>query len=126
MKKAYKFAVAALAVCLVIFHFAVPQKAVKGEYRLHRVEKNSQDITGQLSEETLMQIKELVENAESTRWKNPLGAVPAYKDTVILLGMDDRGPCNLVLAGSSGQYGVENHIIKDGEALWKAVLKILP
>ena len=126
MKKSHKIIFAVLAVCLVVFHFTVPQKAVKGEYRIHAVEKNSQFITERLTEADIDQIEILVKAASRTRWKNPLGAIPAYKDTVILLGMDDRGPCTVVLAGSSDQYSVDDHIIKDGEVLWKAILDILP
>lgn len=126
MKNSLKIVLAALVVCLVVFHFAVPRKVVKGEYRIHAVEKNAQFITEQLSESDMDRIEALVEGASCTRWKNPLGALPAYNDTVSLLGMDDRGPCTIVLAGSSGQYGVDDHIVKDGETLWKAVLEILP
>jgi len=126
MKKVHKIILAALAVCLVVFHFTVPRKAVVETYRIHAVEKNGQLITEKLTEADIDRIEMLVKDASCTRWKNPLGAVPAHKNTVILLSMDDHGPCNVVLAGSSGQYGVENHIIKDGEALWKAVLEILP
>jgi len=126
MKKSYKIIFAALAVLLVVFHFAVPRKAVRGEYRIHAVEKNSHFITEKLTTEDIDRIESLVEAASCTRWKNPIGSFPAYDDTVCLLGIDDRGPCTIVLAGSSGEYGVDDHIIRDGEALWKAVLEILP
>ena len=126
MKKVHKITLAALALILIALYFAVPRKAVKGEYRIHGVEKGSFNITEQLTDEQIDQLETLLEGTTCTRWKNPLGAVPAFKDTVTLLGMDDRGPCTIVLAGNSGQYGAENHIIKDGEALWKAVLDILP
>jgi len=126
MKKAHKISVAAVAVLLVVFHFAMPRKAVAETYRIHAVEKNGQLITEKLTEADIDCIEALVKNASCTSWKNPIGAIPAYKDTVILLGMDDRGPCNVVLAGDAGKFGVENCIIKDGEELWKAVLEILP
>ena len=126
MKKAHKIAIAALAICLLIFHFAVPRKAVAETYRIHAVEKNGQLITEKLTEADIDRMEALVKEASCTRWKNPLGPVPAHKNTVILLGMDNRGPCNVVLAGSSSQYGVDDHIIKDGENLWNAVLEILP
>ena len=126
MKKSRKIILAVLAVLLVVFHFTVPRKAVRGEYRIHFVDKNSQNITEELTAADIDRIESLVEAASCTRWKNPIGSFPAYDDTVILLGIDDRGPCNIVLAGSSGEYGVDDHIIRDGEALWKAVLEILP
>ena len=126
MKTSHKVILAALAVCFVVFHFTVPQKAVKGEYRIHAVEKNSQMITEKLTETDIDHIETLIKAASRTRWKNPLGPVPAYKDTVILLGMDDRGPCTVVLAGSSGKFVMDDHILKDGEELWKAILDTLP
>ena len=126
MKRSLKTILAALAVLLVVFHFTVPRKAVRGEYHIHAVEKNSHFITEKLTAEDIDRIESLVEAASCTRWKNPPGPFPTYQDTVILLGMDARGPCNIILAGSSGQYVVDDHILKDGETLWKSMLDILP
>ena len=126
MKKSHKIILAALAVLLVVFHFAVPRKAVKGEYRLHSVEKNAQDITGELTEADIDRIEALVGAASCTRWKNPIGSFPAYDDTVVLLGMDDRGLCVVTLAGSVDKYDVRQHILKDGEELWLELLELLP
>lgn len=126
MKKVQKIILAALALILVVLYLAVPRKAVKGEYQLNRVEKNGQDITEQLPDETLTQIKELVENAESTRWKNPIGSYPIYEDSVVIYGFDDQGRCIFTLAGRADKCGVEDCMIRDGEKLWKAVLEILP
>lgn len=126
MKKICKLILAALALSLVVLYWTVPRKAVNGEYILNRVEKNGHDITEQLSDESLTQIKELAENAESTRWKNPLGAYPIYEDSVAIYGFDDDGRCIFTLAGCADKYGVEDRMIRDGKALWKAVLELLP
>ena len=126
MKKSYKIIFAALAVLLVVFHFAVPRKAVRGEYRIHGVEKGSFKITEQLTDEQIDRLETLLEGTTCTRWKNPIGSFRIVEDTVSIIGMDDDGLCIFTLVGMDNRYDVRERNVKDGEALWKAVLEILP
>ena len=126
MKKVYKIAIAALAVVLIMFHFAVPRKAVKGEYRIHSVEKGSFNITEQLTDEQIDQLETLLEGTTCTRWKNPIGSFRIVEDTVTIIGRDDAGQCIFTLVGADDRYDVRERNVKDGEAIWKAVLDILP
>ena len=125
-KKVHKIILAALAVCLVVFHFAVPRKAVKGEYRIHSVDKGSFNITEQLTDEQIDRLETLLEGTTCTRWKNPIGSFRIAEDTVTIIGMDDDGLCIFTLVGADDRYDVRERTVKDGEALWKAVLEILP
>ena len=91
MKKAHKIAIAALVICLLIFHFAVPRKAVAETYRIHAVEKNGQLITEKLTEADIDRMEALVKEASCTRWKNPLGPVPAHLRDSHYRGAADLG-----------------------------------
>ena len=126
MKKSYKIIFAALAVVLIVFYFVVPRKAVKGEYRIHSVEKGSFNITEQLTDEQIDRLETLLEGTTCTRWKNPIGSFHIVEDTVSIIGMDDDGLCIFTLVGADNRYDVRERNVKDGEALWKAVLEILP
>lgn len=126
MKKVHKITLAALALILIALYFAVPRKAVKGEYRIHGVEKGSFNITEQLTDEQIDQLETLLEGTTCTRWKNPIGSFRVVEDTVSIIGMDDAGQCIFTLVGADDRYDVRERNVKDGEALWKAVLDILP
>lgn len=126
MKKAHKIAVAALLLCAVVLYLAVPQKAVKGEYRIHSVDKGDFNITEQLTDEQIDRLETLLEGTTCTRWKNPIGSFRIVEDTISIIGMDDDGLCIFTLVGVDDRYDVREHNVKDGEELWKAVLDILP
>ena len=126
MKKSHKIILAALAILLVVFYFAVPQKAVKGEYRIHGVEKGSFNITEQLTDEQIDRLETLLEGASCTRWKNPIGSFRIEEDTVSIIGMDDDGLCIFTLVGVDDRYDVRERNVKDGEELWRNILEILP
>lgn len=58
--------------------------------------------------------------------ENPIGGFRIVEDTVSIIGLDDDGLCIFTLVGADNRYDVRERNVKDGEALWKAVLEILP
>ena len=89
------------------------------------VEENGIDLTEQLDEETVETIEELMENTLCARWRNPMGSYPLRKGTITIAGTDDDGLCVATLVGSTGQYVVDDYILRNGEALWAEVMALL-
>lgn len=114
-----------ILLCLITAHVIVPQRAVKGEFQLHWVEENGIDLTERLDEETVDTIEELMENTLCARWRNPMGSYPLRKGTIVVAGTDDDGLCVATLVGSTGQYVVDDYILRNGEALWTEVMALL-
>ncbi|MBQ7778662.1 MAG: hypothetical protein IJ396_07110 [Oscillibacter sp.] len=113
-----------ILLCAIAAHFVLPQRAVKGEFRLYAVEENGSDLTERLDEADVESIESVVENALCARWRNPMGPYPA-KGTVVLIGADDNGSCVVILAGSVGRYVVDDYNLRNGEAVWSEVVALL-
>ena len=111
--------------CAIAAHFIVPQRAVKGEFRLHWVEENGINLTEQLDEAAVAAVEELMENALCVRWRNPMGSYPLRKGTIVVAGTDNQGLCVATLVGSTGQYVVDDYNLRNGEELWAEIMELL-
>ena len=114
-----------ILLCVIAAHFLVPQRAVKGEFRLHWVEENGIELTEQLDGAEITAMEELMESALCARWRNPRGGYPVRKGTIVVAGTDDDGLCVATLVGSTGQYVVDDYNFQNGEALWTEIMALV-
>lgn len=128
-RKAVWIAAACLAV-LLTFWLLTPQRAVREDFSLLRVERCGVDITERLSAEQLASLEKLVKSTQCARWRNPMGAFFLRDDTVVLNGMDRKNPSiHIYLVGSMDRYVIQrwerSYGLRNGDVLLETALEII-
>lgn len=123
----------AAALLVSVWYFFVPVKVeLSPDFTIDTVERNGEDITSQLSESDLSEIRQILLTTSYSRWKYAIAPYPVKENTIEIAVWDDSyspGRFRFCLLGGVERYGFQTieHVyrIQNGEEMLRSILDII-